>query len=614
MDVGNEKKPVDFIGEKMGIPLTKRSLTLLLGMTITLSAVTVMTGDSFAQTSSAVAGDFTLTYDPSSSTIYNLTYTNLNYTMVTATHLAISGQNSTIVPQAYGDLNTALTLTNVTVYSTEDKDMLLLSTTFAAPGQYPSISVKLPSAATAFNFSNAASTYNPGNTNSVMLSFFDYSMYRMNVTDGAIFYIANAPSALSSDGKTITFTNTSLSAGSSLIVGITPSGTIKYSMEKQAKNKSLSTNPLTYDRSTGEVTGTYLSMVFDSATGVIHDYTNLYTNTVVFSRISTNGHGTFGNGYTSPTFPTAEPIIAGNALFFANQTSIFKIYNNIATLAGFFTSNGTLTMVVAQGLNISTIHFSHNSPGIGHAYGYSYGNFTGLTYGNQYSIMASPTIISISNSTFKGELFIHDGAVSVTGNTIAISTTDISYVQFVAQNLYLNASLQLRYQLEYALQHGKLGSIAYIGSGSSGPYNYNYTYYYNSSLQLTVQNVYTNRVQVQLSSQNQQGSNIALFIPNNVISNGSQFQLKFDNQVMTQLQDSNGLLNSTSQTQAQYYISAVNGGTLILVHVPHFTTHTLEINGTAATGGGFPYLWVGIGVVVVVIAAALIIWFSRPRK
>lgn len=588
---------------------------MILGMMLSLSAVTIMTGASIAQTASAEAGDFTLTYDPTTSTIYNLTYTNPNYTILAATQVATSGQNSTIAPQAYCDLNKSLTLTNVTVFSTDDNDMLLLSTTFAQPGQYPNISVELPSAATAMIVSNIASAYNPGNTNSVMLSFFDYTMYRMNVTDGAIFYMANAPSTLSSDGKTITFTNTSLTTGSSLIVGITPSGTIKYSMEKQAQHKSLSTNPLTYDPATGQVTGTYLSMVFDSATGTIHDYTNLYTNTVVFNSISTKGDGSFGNGYISPLFPTTDPIIAGNALFFANQTSIFKIYNNIATLAGFYTSNGTLTMVVAPGLNISTIHFSHNNPGIGHAYGHSYGNFSGLTFGgNQYSIMAAPTIISISNDTFNGELFIHEGAVAVTGNTIAISTTDTSYVQFVAQNLYLNTSLQLRNQLQYALQHGKIGSISYIGTGSSGPHNYNYTYYYNSSLQLTVQNAYTNRVQIQLSSQNQQGSNIALFIPNNVIANGSQFKLMFDNQVMTQLQDSNGLLNSTSQTQAQYYISAVDGGTLILVHAPHFTTHTIDINGTAATVGGFPYLWVGIGAVVVVVGVGLAIWVSRSRK
>ncbi len=598
----------------MGIPLTRRSMTIIMGMILSLSAVTIMTGDAFAQTASAQAGDFTMTYDPTTSTVYNITYANPNYTILAATQVATSGQNSTIAPQAYCDMTLALTLNNVTVYATDDNDMLLLSTTFAQPGQYPSITVELPSAATAMNFSNAAGTYNPGNTNAVMLSFFDYTMYRMNVTDGAIFYMANAPSTLSSDGKTITFTNTSLATGSSLIVGMTPSGTIKYSTVKQAQNHSLSTNPLTYDPSTGQVTGTYLSMVFDSATGTILDYTNLYTNTLVFSSISTKGDGSFGNGYVSPTFPTTDPIIAGNALFFANQTSIFKIYNNIATLAGFFTSNGTLTMVVAPGLNISTIHFSHNNPGIGHAYGYSYGNFTGLTFGNTYSVMAAPTIISISNSTFKGELFIHDGAVAVTGNTIAISTTDISYVQFVAQNLYLNASLQLRYQLEYALQHGKLGSISYLGSGSSGPHNYNYTYYYNSSLQLTVQNAYTNRVQVQLSSQNQQGSNIALFIPNSMIANNSQFRLTFDNQVMTQLQDANGLLNSTSQTQAQYYISAVDGGTLVLVHVPHFTTHTLEINGTSPASGGFPYLWVGIGAVVVVVGVVLVAWISRSRK
>ncbi len=595
----------------MGIPLTRRSLIMMMGLMLTLSAVTIMTGDSSAQTASAEAGDFTLTYDPATSTIYNLTYTNPNYTILAATHVVTSGLNSTIAPQAYCDITKALTLTNVTLFSTDDNDMLLLSTTFAQPGEYPSISVVLPYAATPMTFYNPAGAYNVANTNSVMLSFTDYTMYRMNVTNGAIFYMANSPSTLSTDGKTITFTNTSLSTGSSLIVGITPSGTLKYSLDKQAQNKSLSTDPLSYDPSTGDVTGAYLSLNFNSATGTIHNYTNLYTNTVVFNSIFTKGVGNFGNGYITPVFPSTDPIVVGNALFFGNQTSIFKIYNNIATLGGFYTSNGTMTMVVAPGLNVSTIHFLNNNPGMGHAYGHSFGNYTGMTFGNQYSIMAAPTIISISNSTFKGELFIHDGSVAINGNTIAISTTDVSYVQFVAQNLYLNASLQLRYQLEYAMQHGKLGALAYIGSPQT--HAYNFTYYYNSSLKLTVQNAYTNKVQIQLSSQTQQGANIAIFIPNGVIANSSQFQLTFDNQVMTQLQDSNGLLNSTSQNQAQYYLSAVDGGTLILVHAPHFTTHTLEINGTFTTGGGFPYLWVGVGAVIVIVGAVLVMWAVRRK-
>lgn len=597
----------------MGKSLSQKSLIMIIGLMISFSTVAIMAGNASAEVAAVDAGNFTLSYDTATSTIYNLTYSNPNYTILAATHVITSGQNSTIAPQAYCDLTKALTLTNVTVFSTDNENTVLFSTTFAQPGQYPSISVVLPSAATPVSFSNTASVYNPGNTNAVMLSFFDYTMYRMNVTDGAIFYMANSPSTLSSDGKTITFTNTSLAAGSSLIVGVTPSGTIKYSMEKQALNKSLVLNPLEYDPTTGLVTGTYLSMIFDSATGTIHNYTNLYTNTMVFSSISTKGNGFFGTGFLSPLFPATDPITVGNALFFANQTAIFKIYNNIATLGGFFTSNGTLKMVVAPGLNVTSVHFSHNNPGIGHAYGNSFGNYTGMTMGNQYSIMAAPTMIQISNSTFRGELFVHDGAVTINGNTVSISTTDVSYVQFVAQNLYMNASLQLRYQLQYAFQHGNLGAITYIGSHTA-PYNYNYTYLYNSSLQLTVQHAYTNRVQVQLSSQNQHGTNIAIFIPNSVIANGSQFTLKFDNQVMTQLQDANGLLNSTSPTQAQYFLSSVDGGTLILVHAPHFTTHTLDINATAATTGGFPYIWVGVGAVVVIVGAVLIMWAVRSGR
>lgn len=598
----------------MGKSLTKQWLIMAMTIMLSLSSLAILAGNASAQVAAVEAGNYALSYDPATSTIYNITYTNPNYTILTASPVVTSGTNSTVAPQEYCNINHIVTLTNVSVYTTDDNDMLLLSTTFASPGVYPSITVALPSPATPVTAADISGLYNTANTNSLMFSFFGNTIYRMNVSDGFILYMANSPSTLSGDGKTITFTNTSLATGSSLIAGITPSGTIKYSIEKQALNKSLSVNPLTYNPATGDVTGTYLSMNFDNTTGTIHDYTNVYSNTVVFKSISTKGNGNFGNGFLSPLFPSTDPVVAGNALFFANQTSIFTIYNNIATLGNFYTSNGTLTMTVAPGLNVSTIHFAHNSPGIGHAYGQSFGNFTGMTIGNQLSIMAAPTIISISNSTFKGQLFIHDGSVSVIGNTIAISTTSVSYVQFVAQNHYLNYSLQLQNQLQYALQHGHLGAFVYLGGSHDTPYNY--TYYYNSSLNLALQHAYQNTVQIQLSSQAQQGANIAIFIPNSVISNGSQFTLKLDNQVMTQLQDANSLLNSTSQNQAQYFIQSVNGGTLVMIHTPHFSTHTLEINGTSTTPttGGFPYLWVAIGAVVVIVVAALVVIVSRSGK
>lgn len=598
----------------MGKSLTKKSLIMIMAFMMLLSSVAILAGNASAQVTAVEAGNYSLSYDPVTSTIYNINYTSPNYTILTASQVVTSGMNSTVAQQEYCDVNKVATLNNVSLYTTDDNDMLLMSTTFATPGVYPSISIALPSAAAPVSASELLRFYNSANTNSLMMSFFDNTIYRMNVTDGFILYMANSPSTLSSDGKTITIMNGSLAPGSSLIAAITPSGTIKYSIEKQALNKSLSINPLSYDPSTGEVSGTYLSLIFDNATGTIHDYTNLYSDTVVFSSISTRGNGNFGNGYLSPLFPSTDPILAGNAMFFANQTSIYKVYNNIATLGSFFTNNGTLSMVVAPGLSISTIHFLHNPAGIGHAYGQSFGNYTGMTVGNQFSIMAAPTIISISNDTFKGQLFIHDGTVSVVGNTISISTTGVSYVQFVAQNHLLNYTSQLQNQLQYAMQHGKLGAFLSIGTGQASPYNY--TYYYNSSLNLQVQNAYQNRVQVQLSSQVQQGANIAIFIPNSVISNGSQFTLKLDNQVMTQLQDANGLFNSTSQSQAQYYMVAVNGGTLVIIHTPHFSTHTLEITGTSVspTPGLSPYLWVAIGIVVVIVVAALIIVISRTGK
>lgn len=558
--------------------------------------------------------------------MYGLNYTNSNYSVGVADKIFAVGMNSSLSSHGYADVNKTLTLPNMTIFVSEDGDMIFFATTYPLVMQapliaavVPTITLELPAAATAVNLTPAVNASLKSHSNSLMLSFLSNSIYRMNVTDGYTYYMSNYPSSLTNNGKTIVFSipqafvPNSFGPAVPLVVATTPSGSVKYSLEKQMSNASLSTNPLTYNQTTGTVTGTYLSLEFNSNTGVIQNYTNKQTGTVVFSSIYSYGNGSIGEGFMSPMFPETAPIILGSVFFYANSTSVYQFHNNLATLGSFFLSNGTTVFKVSSNLNVTVFHPEMNGNQLKFNFGNSYSNFTNLETGNRYVIDAAPTIVTITNHTFRGELFVHDGAVTVTGNTITVLTDGFAYAQFVSSNLFLNASYNLRNALQYAIDNGKLGAALSIGPGDGN--GLNLTSYYNSSLQLTVQNAYANKVQVQLTSLVHNGANVAIFIPNSVIMNTSRFSISLDSQTMVELKDMNGVLNSTSQNQSEYFIAPAFGGSLVIVHISNFSAHVLEVTGSTQSPGTSTYLLVAIisAVVLVIIVGASLI-FRRSGK
>lgn len=592
--------------------MSSKGKLLVTAVTLVLafSSVSAFAGTAGASTLTAQLGNFSFSYDNVTSTLYNVNYTNTNYTLGVADSVITDGLHATAPQFGKGVSTTTLQLDNVTVVSTEDKDMLLMSTTNSGPSQNPSITVNLPGTASALNLTTLQKASILENCNLLVASFVQNTIYRMQVTDGFVYYFSNAPSTLTNSDKTIVFQNSSFNPGSSLIVGTTPSGTIKYSMDKQKASYNLSLDPLTYDPATGDVTGTYLSLNFDSATGIISDYTNKYTNTRVFDQVYSTGNGSIGSGFISPLFPSMDPSMIGSVFYYANNTAVYQIHNNLATVGNFFIDNGTAYFKVDSNLNISTFVPKQNAVGPKHMYGYNYSNYSNFDLGNQFMVQAAPTIITISNDTFRGELFVHEGTVNVNGNTISVSSSGMSHVTFVAQVWFLQNQLQIRNQLQYAIQHGNLGAM--VSVGPNGPTGANMTTFYNSSMQLRVQNMETNRFQIQLESQMQRGTNFAIFIPNEVMKNNSQFTFRFDNQQMTMYNNMNSVLNSTNQNQASYYLTQMNGGTLVVVNVPHFSTHTLEINATAPSEAS--NLWIYVIVTLVVIAGAGIAAYALIRR
>lgn len=578
---------------------------------LALSAVSMLSLTASASDPASVQmGNFSLTYDRTTSTLYNLTYANDNTSVLAANSILTAGKYASISSIGHSDVSKTLILTNVTLFATEDRDMFLMSTTNSVNVTNPSITVHLPSAASVVSITSQAKSTFMENGNSLMDSFMVNTVYKMAVSGGYIFFFANNPSTLTNNGMTIVFQNTSFVSGSSLIVGITPSASIKYSFDEQ--NQYLGVNPFTYNTATGQLTGSYLSMNFDSSTGIIRDFINVKTSTMIFSEIYSYGNGNFGGGFVTPVFPTSEPIVIGSVFYYANTTSIYQVHNNLALVSNFYLSNGTTVFNVASGMTITVYHPSQSGVGPFH-YEHNYSNYCNLYLLPDTAFAAPSTIVEIQSDSFIGELLVHEGTVSVSGNTVEVTTSDIAQTTFISQPGYSMAQLNLRNQFRYAMQHGLIGAMVTVGG--PGFMANNITTYYHNAYQVQIQNAAQNNVTLQFQANMQQGTNIMIFIPNEIMKNGSQIKLMYDNQEMSMAQNMNGVINDSSQTNASYYLQAVTGGTVIMLHIPHFTTHTLEITAISPPAAGANYLWlyIVIGVVVVAAGAATVLLLLRRK-
>ncbi len=546
----------------------------LVATIVALSSLTLLAGISLADYQSTDVGHFRLSYEAGNSVIHNLTYVNLNYSLEVADSVSSEGQPVPSSEIGCNDLYESVELSNVTVASANSEDMLLLAAGSSAVGQSPQVTLTLNSPAKLVVFPPQQKNSMKDNGAGVTDEFLSNPVYRVTVADGYIYYMSNSPSTLTGSGSTIIFHNVTSSNESPLVVGITPSATIKYSLYKQFGNSSL--NPFTYDPNTGAVTGKYLAFSFGSSTGVISNFTNKYTNTQIFTSIWSTGNGAIGGSSVEPNFPSNDPVAIGNVLYYANHTASYEIQNSISALSQFYLSNGTLTLTVANSLNVAAINMGQKGMPQNPSHGNNFSDLTDFKHGNEYIIQAAPTVIELSGSNFSGQLLVHSGNSFVNGNTITISTTGLAYATFISQPWIMGLNSGIRSHLQFGIQHGMVGGTVVIGPIDSATSNL--TTLYDGNLLLHLHDVKQDSVSLLMSSNSTLGTIIALFVPDYIISNTSNLLVNFDGHQISEAADLDTVLNSSSQNEPIYYAESVSGGEIVLLSVPHFSTHNITIS------------------------------------
>lgn len=594
--------------------MLKQLAMLTVAVVMVLSAVSIATADGIStSTANHVKVGNYLLENATQSGSYNLSYVNDNAHILVADSINATGQSvaSSSLSQFSTD-NLFKLGNNMTAFTSGSEKTLLLATQ-GTLSVNPSMTLNLTAPVSMVVLNSRQTSFLSDHNGSLVSTFYANNIYNLNVGGMSFLLFSNVKASLSNSNATLTYSGNSLIAGP-VFVGLVSTTALKNTFEQEIGDHG---NAFTYNNTTGAVSGRFVSFNFNGTTGIFTNYTTNLNHAAVFTSLQASGNGTIGLNNPNPAFPTVSPILAGNLFFYGNNTVVYQMHDNPSLVSNILLSNGTLNMTVAKGINITVYRPSQSD--VSHQNLSANLNYTGAGLGDQFDVEASSTIVLLHNSTFRASLFAHHATVSVNNTTglISITTQQNAKISFVAPPGLQQISHPLANAIQYAVEHGKLAAMIVLGAPGSN--NTNMSVNYNSTMNINIQNVNTNSVTIRVgSTSSHEGTNFGIFVPNGVIANNSKIVVTFDSKNTVTVSNISSVINATSSTQASIYKISVSGGTLIVIHVPHFSNHTIEIS-TANAQSGLPGLpgndtLYALGGAVVVIALIGVGLAVRKRK
>ncbi len=597
--------------------MLKQLAMVAVAVIIALSAVSIATADgnsnSLTSTNHVNVGNYLLENTTTNSP-YNLSYVNDNAHILVATSVNATGQPITSTSVKLFNADNVRTLgNNLTAFTTGNENTLILATQGFTAGVTPSITLNLTTPARAVILNQMQSSFMSEHSGSLASTFYDNKIYTINDNGMSFLLFSNVKANLGNSNHTLTYSGQS-SLSENVYVGLVSTSALRDSFENQIMDHN---NAFTYNNTTGSVSGKFLSFNFNNTTGVFTNLTSNITGNGIFTSMEASGNGTIGLNNLNPMFPTVSPILSGNLFFYGNSTVVYQIHDNPSLVSNILLSNGTLNLSVAKGINVTI--YRPQITDVQHENLSGNLNYTGVSLGDQFDVEASSTIVLLHNSTFRASLFAHHAKVSFNNTTsqLSLTTQSNAKITFVAPPGLQQISHPIANAIQYAVEHGKLAAMVVLGA--PGVSNSNMSVSYNSTMNINIQNVNTNSVTIKVSSRSShEGTNFGIFVPNGVIANNSKIVVTFDSKDTVTVSNISSVINATSSTQASIYKVSVNGGTLLVIHVPHFSNHTIQISAVNTQTGlpGLPgndSLYV-IGGTVVIVALIGVGLAMRKRK
>ncbi len=559
-----------------------------------------------ADTSTASSGNYVFSANVTASTLTNLSYQGENGSLLLASEVFASSSNAISFSMSFGQ--NVLKLDNATILKNGQENVfLMLSNKMGSYQNY---------------------TLNPmGNISKVKLDLrtqMQDTMMNMGMNFGANFamnstvysFIVNESEFYIFSNGQSTLNSHALSFHSSgyLLTGIISFGGLVNSVNHY---RYVMENRFSYNSSTGNVTGKYASFNLNASSGMVSSFTENSLNKTIFESAYVTGNGAMFAQAQFPAMPKDTPIIMGSLLVYGNSTAIIAVHDNPALESAFVIDNGTLHLKLAPGLNATIVTTLGADVSMSAEVGWNLSKTDNEALDLNGNIEAGHHAVLIQGNGVVAYLLLHNAMVNVSGNTISINSTGISQVAFVSPPGLQGKNFTLNSEIQKAIDNGRIAAEISISGTSSA--SVNVTISFNTTVNAVVTSVSNGKVILNLSAAagHHMGTNVLIFVSNSVIANGSTIHLLFDGQQVS-LTSVNGVINATSSIDASFATIKVSGGTLVVLHVPHFSNHTVEIYSGSATSSPLGILSQNVDLVVLGAVLAVIVALSavavRIRK
>ena len=447
----------------------------------------------------------------------------------------------------------------------------------------------------------------------------NWVVYLLDTPNLTGYLISNGNPIKTSDTRITFYSNDSnkMTGSYPLVAGLISRGNAESLLEKYSMQHH--EDKFTYNATSGNVSGSFLNFVFNSTNGNITDFTSKLANVEVFSNINVSGNGTLLAQNDLPVFHSSV-ITVGGMFVYSNGSKLYSIHNNPTLQSSFLVYNGTMNFMLGNGLiatNFTTQgkDTNYNLSKMGSNFSYD----ANTTFEFDHEFGAGHNTVAISGNGFLGFLLVNNANVTIDKGLLTISSpyNSTAKVSFLAPPGLQDLNSTIQNRLQYAMEHGRLAgqiSINFVNSTIS-----NLTMNLNASVNFSISSINAGKVSFNLASHDHQGTNVAVFISNSVLKNiGNGTVYVYLDGARVSLSSYNGVVNSTSDVSASYAVIQENSGVLVIVHIPHFSNHTLVISSTAMQPSGaltpIDYGYIAIGGVAAVIAAIGAIAILRRKR
>jgi hypothetical protein len=398
------------------------------------------------------------------------------------------------------------------------------------------------------------------------------------------------------------------------------SGSFNNSINEHFKDMHNYGARLNYNAKTGNITGRFLTANFNSSTGVFSNITYNMTSTQLISKMYANGTTAFVTSPFTQWFTNNVNVI-GNLFMYTNASSFLVMHNNPTIETNMMVYNGTINIYVPTG---ATIYNTSSNPQVSATANASLNaqannsifinsNLALNTMVNfNNTVNAGRQMIIIDNNGTIAMLFVHNGSFKITGHEISISSAK---GKPVLVNMVVPPGMQ-KITDNSTFMHGIMNGIisSEIGLNMVNGTLTNSTLYYNSSLHMVFTGKTSSTESFYVNSSVNHHTIVAIFIGNNVTTNTGHAYVKFDGKIASYVTVST-LMNETSSSNAYYSYVNSSSGMYVLMYIPHFSNHTIEVSDVPfkAVNNYTDYYIIG-GIIAIIAIIGVALYTIKKRK